>query len=124
MDSNIIAPLATPLPAGPSDDLYTPAQWATFLSILDTIIPSIQRGDSDITDDKSCLSIPAEQYDSTISYVKDAGAGPFDKDALDAYFREKPSELPESVDYLKRLVGFYIPAKGQKGLGFILSALK
>ncbi len=95
------------------------------MSIMDTVIPSIHPASSSSTsDDKSHLTVSPEQYAETTKHIREKVVGEFDDDALDKYFQEKASDIPELRELLKRTFSCNVPPKGQKGFGLILSALK
>jgi hypothetical protein len=39
-----LAPLATPLPAGPEGENFSKAQWDILLALMDTVVPRVVRG--------------------------------------------------------------------------------
>jgi hypothetical protein len=118
-----LAPMATPLPAAPTDALYTDEQWATLMSIMDTVIPSIRR-ESTTTNQISQLNISDVEYGSTIDHIQKSVASTPSSESLDKYFDERPSDYPEFKDAMNRMLSFYVREDRRKGLGFILSALK
>jgi len=119
---NFLSPLATPLPTYTQSDPFTPQQWTTLMAIMDTVIPSIHS--SPTSDDKSHLTISSEQYAETTKHIRERVVGDFDQEALDRYFQEKASDVPEMRELLKRTFSCNVPPKGQKGFGLILNALK
>lgn len=121
--ANKLAPLATPIPAFTGQDPWTPAQWTTFFSFMDTVIPSIQRNSS-TSDTKSHLTVSSEKYNETVKHIREKVVTDLDDAALDQYFGERATDIPEFKELLRRNICYYVPSKGQRGLGFILTALK
>lgn len=121
--ANKLAPLATPLPAGPTEDIYTTAQMTTLMAIMDAVIPSIQRASkASDKDEITHLIVSDEEYEKNVAHIKEKVVGTWEE--LDGYLGEKASDCPEFQNLLKRLLSCYVPEKGQKGLGFILTSLK
>lgn len=118
-----LAPLPALLPDGPFKDPFTPAQWDILLALMDTIIPSIQRGPTKVQKATHLVVADAE-YDNSIRVVKKVVAGNPDDEALDKYFNEKASDSPQFQALLKRALGQDIPEESRKGLAFVLSTLK
>lgn len=93
------------------------------MAIMDAVIPSIQRESKAIDKvDNARLIVSDEEYEKNVQHIKEKVVGTWEQ--LDVYLDEKPSDYPEFKDYLRRLLCCYVPEKGQKGLGFILSSLK
>jgi hypothetical protein len=122
----ILAPLATPLPEPPAGEAFTSDQWQILMSIMDTIIPSIQRA-SFGSDGLSNLTIPDEKYNAIVVQLKKATAavpGAHDGESLEKFLDEKPSDNPDFQDLLKRSLVHFAREDARKGLAFILSTLK
>ena len=120
-----LAPLATPLAAPPTEDIFTPEQWTTLMSIMDAVIPSIHRSsdpNNSQDNEKTQLVVSDEAYQANADHLSEKVIGTWDE--LDQYMAERPSEIPKFKDFLRRMLGCYVPEKGRKGLGFILSSLK
>jgi hypothetical protein len=118
-----LAPLATPVPPNPTDDLYTEAQWTTLMAIMDTVIPSIRR-ESEGENSISQLCIADVEYQKAADHIREKVTNAPSSAALDEYFQEKPSDLPEFLETIKRMLWFYVREDGRKGLSVVLSALK
>ena len=122
----ILAPLATPLPEPPAGEAFTSDQWQILMSIMDTIIPSVQR-ESFASDGLSRVTISDEKYNATMLRLKRATlAGPDvpNGKSLENYLDEKPSDNPDFQDLLKRSLVHFAREDARKGLAFILSTLK
>lgn len=123
---DILAPLATPLPEPPEGQAFTSDQWLILMSIMDTVIPSIQRA-SVASNGLSNLTIPDENYNATVAQLRKAaiaGLDAPDSESLEKYLDEKPSDNPDFQDLLKRSLVHFAREDARKGLAFILSTLK
>lgn len=118
-----LAPLATPLPEPPAGEVFTGDQWLILMSIMDTIIPSIRR-ESNKTDGVSQLTISDEKYNTTVAHLKKTITDAPDSESLDMYFDEKPSDIPDFQDLLKRSLVHFAREDARKGITFILSILR
>ncbi|RFU25570.1 hypothetical protein B7463_g10767, partial [Scytalidium lignicola] len=129
MQAPVVSPVgrvATSLPDLPTDNYFTPAQWATLMAIMDTVIPSIRKESTAFAsgkDDVAHLTISDSEYQKIVDYVKEKIADAPDTDILDAYFDEKPSSNPEFQSLLKRTLQNYAREDARKGISFILSTL-
>lgn len=119
---DIIAPIVTPLPDPPEGQYFTDLQWSTLMAIMDTVIPSIHK--ASITNDPSSqLSVPDEQYNDAVTYVRTTISSPPSDEALEAYLNEKPSDIPAFQDILLRTLTTYAREDARKALSFILTTL-
>jgi hypothetical protein len=119
----VLAPLATPLPDPPAGEAFTPEQWTTLISIMDTVIPSIRR-EALSRNNISQYTISDVEYNKTMDHLKKTVAGAPDSEALDMYLEEKPSDNPQFHELLKRTLVAYSRKDVRQNLAFILSALK
>ena len=117
-----LAPLATPLPASPKGDHFSPAQWAILLALMDAVVPRIVRA----------AAVGPETLDYVVSDAEYAGfaqrlegseSAP-DSGTLDAYLAEQPSQSEEFRDLLLRQLVFYAKEEQTQGLKLVLSALR
>ena len=121
--TNLLAPLAAPLPDPPAGEPFTSDQWLILMALMDTVIPSIRR-ESTVKDDLKQLALPDVQYNANVDRLRATLKIAPDSQSLDEYFYEKASDNPEFEDLLKRSLVHYTPEDVRKGLAFILSALK
>lgn len=127
MSSNsldIAAPRVAPLPDGPKEGPFSDLNWSTLMAIMDTIIPSIRR-ETTTSNKISQLTISEVEYNTTTNHLKElllenAPAS----ESLDEYFDEKPSDIPQFQDLLKRSLVFFARDDAKKGLTLVLSTLK
>jgi hypothetical protein len=119
----VLAPLAAPLPDGPSDQFFTDEQWTTLMAIFDTVIPSVRR-ESTTGNKTSQLVVLDVEYNAAVDDLENIVVNAPDSRSLDKYLGEKPSDNPAFQDVLKRALIQYTRDDGRKGLAFILSALK
>ncbi|CAG8954478.1 hypothetical protein HYFRA_00004390 [Hymenoscyphus fraxineus] len=117
-----IAPIPTPHMSGPVLTPFTDSQWTTLLSILDTVIPSIQPSSLAKSSTLS-LALPEEQYNATISELQKTVPGEITSERFDEYMNEKASDVEAFQDMIKRAFGTLIPEKNRRGVAFILSTL-
>ena len=101
-----LAPLATPLPEGPSELPFSALQWSTLLAIMDTVVPSIRRETTTNSDVKQ-LTISDVEYNQTVHLLQETLVNSPDSESLDEYLNEKPSENPRFQALLQRTL-FYI----------------
>jgi hypothetical protein len=118
----VLAPLATALPPPPKEEPFTAAQWNTLMSIMDTVIPSIQRESSGLSQMK-VLTIKDEEYNKAVAHIKEKVVEAPSEEALQAYFEESASANQAFVDLLKRILMHYVKDDQRKALAFVLSAL-
>jgi len=118
-----IMPLTVALSDPPLDGYFTPTQWTTLLSIIDTVIPSYKRESTSVPSPK-IPTLPDIEYNSiTTSLKQNLLSKPTDTQ-LDEYLAEKPSDSPEFQDLLRRTLVQYSREDARKGLAFLTSALK
>jgi hypothetical protein len=114
--------LDPPRPALPKNDVLSPSQWETLLSLADTIIPSIRpkgKGNARqnfILDDVDAAKT-AEDIQSTI--VEPAASS----DLAVQYLEESATSVSGFKESLALLLGKYTPSDQVRGIRFILSAL-
>lgn len=118
-----LAPLATPVPDGPTELPFSELQWSTLLAIMDTVIPSIRRETT--TNDKiNQLTISDVEYNKTVKHLKKTMANSPDSESLDEYLDEKPSDNQRFQAMLKRILSTFIRDDAKQGLSLILTTLK
>ena len=117
-----LAPLATPLPAGPTGEHFSKAQWDIMLALMDTVVPRVvlaaaaEKGRLDYV-------ISDEEYED-IRKRLGVCVSPPDTATLDAYLAERPSESKEFQDMLMRQLVFYVKDDKRQELKFVLSTLR
>jgi choline dehydrogenase-like flavoprotein len=120
------ASLIAPLPSPPIEDVLTPDQWTTLLSILDTFIPSMTSwGHEDL--DKSKRALPDSDYASATSAIAalltTTAGGQSQTDLIQTYLSETASSVPGFKAQIHRTLGHYTPPDPLASLGKILSFL-
>lgn len=121
----VVAPLAAALPDPPQDQYFTDAQWTTLMALMDTIIPSVKR--ESVSGSKPTIGeehIPDVIYSALAHQVQRTMTKPPTDVQLDEYLAEKPSDIPEFQDLLKRTLVQYAREDARKGFSFLLSGLK
>jgi hypothetical protein len=118
-----LAPLATPLPDGPTELPFSELQWTTLLAIMDTVIPSI-RTEATTNNKTTQLTISDAEYNQTVHHLKQTLINSPDSETLDAYLDEKPSGNPRFQALLQRTLSAFAREDARKGLSFILATLK
>src|SRR2546423_6958378 len=120
------ASILAPLPSPPADDVLTPEQWTTLLSILDTFIPPITSTDHG-DPDKNHLLVPDAEYSSvasTIARLLPATVEDKSKeDLVKSYLYESASSVPGFKAQVHRKLGHYTPPDPLASLIKILSFL-
>ena len=110
----VLAPMVPPMPDPPTGEAFTPEQWTTLLAIMDTIVPSIKRGQT----------ISDAEYSQLTAHLKKTVVEAPEGAALDEFLEEKPSDNPRFCALLKRSLVLYSREDVRKNLLFILWALK
>lgn len=118
-----LAPLTIPLPDVPPGEAFTADQWTTLLAIMDTIVPSVQRGAASGSSTTQ-LTISHAEYNETVEGLKKGVVGTVEDKTLDEYLSEKPSENPRFRALLKRSMLVFSREDIRKTLALVLSALK
>jgi len=125
-ETGMTASLVAPLPSPPADDVLTPDQWTTLLSILDAFIPSITSWEHE-DHDNSHFSVPDAEYSSatsTIASLLPAGVAEQAKSTLiQNYLRETASSVPGFKAQVHRTLGHYTPPVRLAALSKVLSFL-
>lgn len=118
-----LKPLVAPLPDPPETEAFTPEQWATLMAIMDTVVPSVQRGTkSGGTATQQTLA--DAEYNKAAEDLKKAVVGPVDDKAIEDFLGEKPSANPRFQALLRRSMIAYSREDVRKNLTLVLSALK
>jgi hypothetical protein len=118
-----LAPLATPVPDGPTELPFSELQWSTLLAIMDTVIPSIRRETT--TNDKiNQLTISDVEYNKTVKHLKKTLANSPDSESLDEYLDEKPSDNQRFQAMLQRTLSTFVRDDTRQGLSLVLTTLK
>jgi hypothetical protein len=115
-------PLDVPVPPVPNKEIFSELQWATLMSIADTVIPSI-RGPS-APKSSSAKVITQSQYDAVLSSLTAKISQPDAATLATQYLEENASSNPLFRPALQRLISEYVHEEGRNGLRFILNALK
>jgi hypothetical protein len=117
-----LAPLATPLPAGPKGENFSKAQWDILLALMDTVVPRVVRAAA-AGKGKLDYVVSDAEYAGIAERVGECVGAP-DAATLDAYLAEQPSESEEFRDLLMRQLVFYAKDEQRQGLKFMLSTLR
>lgn len=120
---NQLAPLAAPLPPPPEGEFFTPEQWQTLLSIVDTVIPTIRK-EKRISNKTNEVAIADKSFNATLDHLQKTVVSAPNVDDLEDYLAEKASDNAAFIDLLKRTLILYAPEDARKGLAILLSALK
>jgi hypothetical protein len=121
----VLTPLKVALPDPPSDSYFTPAQWTTLLSLIDTVIPAIRRQSAPSpTTDPNISILPDTEYNAIASNLEKTIVSNHTNTQLDEYLSERPSDNPEFQDLLRRTLVQYSREDARKGLAFLTSALE
>jgi len=118
-----LAPIATPLPDGPTELPFSALQWTTLLAIMDTVIPSIRR-DSTTNNQVSQLTISDVEYNKTVNHLQKTLVNLPDSKSLDEYLDEKPSGIPRFQALLQRTLSTFARDDAKQGLSLVLTTLK
>jgi hypothetical protein len=118
-----LKPLVAPLPDAPEGEAFTPEQWATLLAIMDTVVPSVQRGTKSGSTATQQTLADAE-YNKAADDLRKAVVGPVDEKDIDDFLSEKPSANPRFQALLKRSMIAFSREDVRKNLILVLSALK
>ena len=118
---NGLAPFDSPLPPPPEGDVLTASQWTTLMAIADTIIPSITVS---TTPSINNLPVPASEYTTAISKIKETLPAGATDDVPHKYLKENASSTPGFKETLHRQLGEYVRQDALKGIRVILSALE
>ncbi|GMG11528.1 unnamed protein product [Aspergillus oryzae] len=115
-------PLEVPIPPVPTKEIFSELQWATLMSIADTVIPSIRGPNAP----KSFTTkvIPQAQFDASLSSLTASIPGSDATSLATQYLEENASSNPRFRPGLQRLISEYVHEEGRNGLGFILNTLK
>jgi hypothetical protein len=118
-----LAPLATPVPDGPTELPFSELQWSTLLAIMDTVIPSIRR-ETTTNNTINQLTISDVEYNKTVKHLKKTLANSPDSESLDEYLDEKPSDNQRFQALLQRTLSTFVRDDARQGLSLILTTLK
>jgi hypothetical protein len=118
-----LAPLATPVPDGPTELPFSELQWSTLLAIMDTVIPSIRR-ETTTNNTINQLTISDVEYNKTVKHLKKTLANSPDSESLDEYLDEKPSDNQRFQALLQRTLSTFVMDDARQGLSLILTTLK
>ncbi|EHL01767.1 putative Long-chain-alcohol oxidase FAO2 [Glarea lozoyensis 74030] len=114
-----------PLPIEVTDENvanpFSDTQWTTLMSIMDTIIPSIQNDSS--TDQNAHKSFSAEEFNTAVNSLRDILEKEHDIKIYEEYLNRKASDESKFQNTLKHAFGKLLPESARKGMAFILSTL-
>jgi hypothetical protein len=119
-----VSPKAAQLPALPTEDPLTPAQWKTLLAIADAIVPAIKPMSTARV--KTEIAVTDNEYSTAVSTLSqltpehDPGAD----DAARDYLADHASRNPAFKLGLQRILAMYMPPSQKKELLMVLSILK
>lgn len=117
----LTAPRRPDLPPLPPLDFWSDAQWAVFIAIVDTVVPSVM-SESSATDNHAQLAVPDAQYLTAFKTAHDTLAGASTDEVLAAYLHDRPSVNQTVRRYMLQLIA-HLPAHRQDGLGKLMSSL-
>jgi hypothetical protein len=125
----VLAPLETPLPELPSGEHFTALQWEILLAILDAVIPSIERESVSSKlalgrDHISVETISDAKYGAALAHLREKVVSPPAEEDIDVFLMERPSQIPEFEDLLKRTLIQYAREDARSGLRVILTTLR
>jgi hypothetical protein len=106
----------------PVENPFTEAQWTTLMSIMDTIIPSIQIDTN--TNQTDHQSIPQKEFEAAVDSLKKTVDEKRDTRIFEEYLNKKASDEPKFQNTLKHAFGKLLPEANRKGMAFILSTLE
>jgi hypothetical protein len=122
-EAEALAPIATPVPDGPTELPFSELQWSTLLAIMDTVIPSIRRETT--TNNKiNQLTISDAEYNKTVKHLKKTLVNSPDSESLDEYLDEKPSDNQRFQALLQRTLSTFVRDDAKQGLSLVLTTLK
>jgi hypothetical protein len=122
-DVEALAPLASPIPDGPTELPFSELQWSTLLAIMDTVIPSIRR-ETGTKNAVNHLTISDVEYNKTVNHLKNALTNSLDSESLDEYLDEKPSDNQRFQALLQLTLSTFARDDAKQGLSLILTTLK
>ncbi|KAF4987035.1 hypothetical protein FDECE_15631 [Fusarium decemcellulare] len=116
----IMSRLPVGLPDAPSAEPLSTTQWHTLMAIMDTFIPSCQVNGRT---DRDAIILDSAEYDAMTKRLRrNITLDLSDTTNLDAFFTEKPSDIPLFRDILVRLVAGF-PDDRLSSLRSVLSLL-
>ncbi|KUI56253.1 Long-chain-alcohol oxidase FAO2 [Cytospora mali] len=115
------APRCPVLPEAPANVFWTETQWTVFMTIMDTIVPTLVSKPA-LTDKKGQLGIDDVLYSSAMKTARATVLERSDEDSLRAFMEEKPSDQSAVRDIQVRIVSG-LSTKQKDGLGGLLSLL-
>jgi hypothetical protein len=122
-EAEALAPIATPVPDGPTELPFSELQWSTLLAIMDTVIPSIRRETT--TNNKiNQLTISDAEYNKTVKHLKKTLVNSPDSESLDEYLDEKPSDNQRFQALLQRTLSTFVRDDAKQALSLVLTTLK
>lgn len=110
---NLLKPLDSPLPPPPKGEVLTAAQWRTFLSIADAIIPNIEVS---TTASHDRLTIQASEYTNAIQQIEKNIPVASDVSAAKRYLQESASTTPGFKEAVHRQLGHYVREDSLRGI--------
>jgi hypothetical protein len=116
-----VSPKASTLPALPSEDPLTAAQWKTLLAIAETIIPAVRpaataRGQSEIL-------VTDNEYSTAVSKLRGLTPDPDGVEAAKALLDDNPTLDPVFREELRRVIALTLPLSNKKDLSMMLNIL-
>jgi len=116
-----VPPKATPLPPLSKDEPLTKDQWRTILALADAMVPCVKPAGAAGPKD---LEVPASVYVTSLANIEEFALASDEVGLAKAYLSERPSEVPEFVESLHRLLSFNIPSDMKQQMTMGLNLLK
>jgi hypothetical protein len=112
---------ASPLPPTAKGDPLTKDQWRTLLALADAMVPCVQPAGAAGPKD---LEVPASVYSTSLANIEKFALASDEVGLAKSYLSERPSEIPEFVESLHRLLSFYVPTDLKQQMTLGLNLLK
>jgi hypothetical protein len=116
-----VSPKASTLPALPSEDPLTAAQWKTLLAIAETIIPAVRPAST--ARGKAEIVVTDNEYSAVVSKLQGLTPDPDGEAAAKALLHDNPALDPVFREELRRVIALTLPHSAKKDLSMILNIL-
>lgn len=125
----LAAPRSPGVPEPPSETFWNQAQWTTFMTLMDSVVPAIV-SKSSRTDREGQLSIPDVEYADVMKTARATVVEKGDEASLKAYLEDRPSTNPPVRGTMIRVVARLSSTQREKlggflsGLSYVLASLR